>query len=176
MQAYMMDCSFVIVDTGPGSGPLLMNVVMSSHAFCIAAGIDQKAKSTIRSMAESFVKWTDMNQRQSHFRIRQEVNEPVRLSDEISDTQEVRENRYPVQTHVPLFLGLVYSRLGKRGRALPYNQYSALADANHTLTTTLMPVLAARNMLLPQAAYQAAKDAIPQVRRPCMVPRQASGA
>lgn len=51
MLAFMRNASFVIVDTGPGSGPLFMNALMTSHGFLVPCGIDQKAKSMMNSLA-----------------------------------------------------------------------------------------------------------------------------
>ena len=52
MWAYVLGARWVVVDTGPGSGPLFMNVVMSSHGFIVPCGIEQKTKSLLASLAE----------------------------------------------------------------------------------------------------------------------------
>ncbi len=52
MWAYVVGARWVIADTGPGSGPLFMNAVMSSHGFIVPCGIEQKTKSLMASFAE----------------------------------------------------------------------------------------------------------------------------
>lgn len=159
----MLDASWVIVDTGAGSGALMMNAIMSSHAFVIPTGIDQKATSTIRSLAEKFGKWTDPTDQFSYIGIRQEVNKTV-----IEDGVE-KVNRYLVPMHLPKFLGLVYSRLGLHGRQFPYNHYAAISDCNSTLTDVLMQVLQSRQMLLANGVYDEARNRLPQVRQAVLV-------
>jgi cellulose biosynthesis protein BcsQ len=160
MQAYMVNASYTIVDTGPGSGPLLMNIVMSSHGFILPVGIDQKAASCFISMARSIAHWTDAQDLTSHVRIRNVVNPDVvsRQTGEVLQT-----NRYPLPLHVPKFLGAVYSRLGNRGHVYPYNQYIAMIQANAKLNQTLMPILLERGMLLDDLLYQQALQDIPLV-------------
>ena len=77
----------------------------------------------------------------------------------------MRDNRFKMPQHRPKFLGLVYSRLGMRGCQMPRNQFAAMASANATLVADLLPCLRARGMLLQDAVYVAAADAIPTVRR-----------
>jgi hypothetical protein len=135
-----------------------MNIFMTSHGVIVPSLIDAKCKSTLKSLAKKIELYHDADNLMSHVSIRRDLNKEkvVRGVTKI--------NEFPVPTHIPKFLGLVYSRLGLRGRQLPYNQYQSMAESNNAFNTDLLPILRNHGMLLPDAVYTEAGARIPMVR------------
>ncbi|PNH06290.1 hypothetical protein TSOC_007357 [Tetrabaena socialis] len=167
MQAYVLDASYVIVDTGRGSGPLLMNIIMSSHGFLVPCAIEHRgfldpsrpyhhAESVLATLADQIMDWNDEDNPGSHVRICADVNSVREAVPGVATC-----TRYPAPTHTPKFLGVVYSPLGLCYRQFPYNQYTGIRAANAMLQDLLLPCLRAYGMLLPDEIYALAADRVP---------------
>lgn len=135
MCAYMCSAAHVVADMGPGNGAFNRNVFGCCHFWTLPLNIDGKAEYTITSFAQKLPVYTaDMAD------LRMRTAGP--------------DNMYPMPTHTPKFLGVVFTRLGGRGSVRPFNQYFKLLQCQQRLQNSLLPSCAACGMALTPERYQ----------------------
>lgn len=133
--AHKLDLPMAVVDMGPGNGIFNRNIIAVSHGFYLPLSADQKAMSNIMAMARVIPAWAL----------------------EWAEWQALAEgpNRYPLPTHRPKLLGVIFSKIGARGSVRPYNLCQILLKCYEVITQQLEPALRLQQMTLEAADYQA---------------------
>lgn len=126
----------ILVDMSPSLGPINQNILSTSDFFLVPMAPDYFSVMATDSLAAVLPKWRDW------------------LSKALS-SKVLQEATYPLPNVSPKFLGTIIQKYRLRSEKTPSTAFQKWIDEIEAkVTKTLLPVLAAKDMLLPEAAYR----------------------
>ena len=128
----------IIVDMSPSLGPINQNLLSTSDFFIVPMAPDYFSVMATDSLAAILPKWKDW--------LTRALNNSV-----------LRAATYPLPNTSPKFLGTIIQKYRIRNAGTPATAFQKWIDEiQNKVDKILIPALASKDMLLPEAAYKAA--------------------
>ena len=132
-EKYKID--IILIDMSPSLGPINQNLLSTSDFFLVPMTPDYFSVMAVDSLSSVLPKWKDW-------------------ATKAKSTKVLQDATYPLPSCTPKFLGTIIQKFRLRSQGTPSTAFQKWIDeVEEKVTSKLVPVLKASDMLLPDSAY-----------------------
>lgn len=136
LTAEKYEIDIILIDMSPSLGPINQNLLSTSDFFLVPMTPDYFSVMAIDSLASVLPKWKEW-------------------ATKAKATKVLQDATYPLPQCTPKFLGTIVQKYRLRSHGTPSTAFQKWIDEIETkVKEKLVPVLAAADMMLPEAAYK----------------------